>query len=172
MTVSSPTTSGFHCPTGITISNSGTAFVTSGGDGTVYSFSTAAPPATIGSAIVTGFPSAGCNPQNGPQGIAISNDGATVFVTDATSNYIYSFPAAGPFPMIIGSPIVTGINEPTGITISDDGATAFVADLHGNIWSFSTAGPFPLSLTAPIVTGLNNPYGIALYHPFILHNRT
>jgi len=167
MTISTPAVTGINCPDAITISNDGIAYVSTA-SGYVYSFSTASPPLTIGSPIVSGFPSHGCGgPLTGPLGIAVSKDGGTVFVSDVVDGNVYAFSAISP-PSVIDSSyiIVHGLNQPANIAISEDGSLAYVADETGNVWAFPTISPYaPVTLLA---TGFTFPIGIAsIGHPLI-----
>jgi 6-phosphogluconolactonase len=102
-----------------------------------------------------------------PQGIAISPDGASVYVTNASANFISLYSrnlSTGSLSLLGASPVGTDFN-PTGICVSPDGTSVYVANYSSvSISQYSrniSTGDLAALSPSSVPSG-NNPNGIVI----------
>jgi 6-phosphogluconolactonase len=105
----------------------------------------------------------------GPSGVAVSPDGASVYVTNHTSDFSpgslsqYSVSAAGTLMPKSPATVPVGIG-PVQVAVSPDGRHAYVANIDANTVSqFMVGGDGTLTATSPptVATGAS-PWGVAV----------
>jgi hypothetical protein len=119
-------------------------YITNAGSVSLYSTTGTA----VNTSLVSGLAS--------PYGIAISGDGARLFVSDFDDNIVGEYDAAT--GMTINAALITGLSNPTGITIS--GTSLYVANSGTGIVGKYNLDGTPVNTS--LVTGLSNPLDVAV----------
>lgn len=114
-----------------------TAYVTA--ETGIYEISTAT------NKVVRVIPEAGAT--NGPQGIAVSPNGATLYVTNPGAGTVVAIDAAS--GKVIAS--ASGLAEPEAVTVTPNGSTLYVADMNSD--SVSVLSAATLKTTATVSVG-------------------
>lgn len=114
-----------------------TAYVTA--ETGIYEISTAT------NKVVRVIPEAGAT--NGPQGIAVSPNGATLYVTNPGAGTVVAMDAAS--GKVIAS--ASGLAEPEAVTVTPNGSTLYVADMNSD--SVSVLSAATLKTTATVSVG-------------------
>ncbi len=98
------------------------------------------------------------NAINFPTGLALTSDGATLYLANRGANDIEKFnTATGAYTLFAGPS--TGLVAPEDILLSPDGKTLYVANsFAGNILKFDTT----TGMASVLATGLSYPTGLAL----------
>src|SRR5258708_2165754 len=85
-----------------------------------------------------------------PSGIAMSSDGATLYVSDFGAKAVFAIPSGGGAPSVVSSFDTTGFNgfnDLRFLTISPDGSTLYVAGWGtGTVFSIDVASGVPTYL--------------------------
>ena len=113
---------------------------------TVAKYTTAG--SAVNSLLITGL--------NGPFGVAVSPDGARLFVANSGDGKIGEYDTAT--GAAINAALIAGLNTPTGLAIS--GSHLFIADSgDGTIGEYNLDGTV---VNATLVTGLSDPVALAV----------
>jgi YVTN family beta-propeller protein len=113
-----------------------TAYVTT--ETGIYEISTAT------SRVVRVIPEAGAT--NGPQGIALSPNGATLYVTNPDAGTVAAIDAAS--GKVVAS--ASGLAEPYSVTVTPNGSTLYVADMNSDSVSVLSAATMKASATVSV----------------------
>ena len=113
-----------------------TAYVTT--ETGIYEISTAT------SRVVRVIPEAGAT--NGPQGIALSPNGATLYVTNPDAGTVVAIDAAS--GKVVAS--ASGLAEPYSVTVTPNGSTLYVADMNSDSVSVLSAATLAASATVSV----------------------
>jgi YVTN family beta-propeller protein len=113
-----------------------TAYVTT--ETGIYEISTAT------SRVVRVIPEAGAT--NGPQGIALSPNGATLYVTNPDAGTVAAIDAAS--GKVVAS--ASGLAEPYSVTVTPSGSTLYVADMNSDSVSVLSAATMKASATVSV----------------------
>ena len=113
-----------------------TAYVTT--ETGIYEISTAT------SRVVRVIPEAGAT--NGPQGIALSPNGATLYVTNPDAGTVAAIDAAS--GQVVAS--ASGLAEPYSVTVTPNGSTLYVADMNSDSVSVLSAATMKASATVSV----------------------
>jgi YVTN family beta-propeller protein len=113
-----------------------TAYVTT--ETGIYEISTAT------SRVVRVIPEAGAT--NGPQGIALSPNGATLYVTNPDAGTVVAIAAAS--GKVVAS--ASGLAEPYSVTVTPNGSTLYVADMNSDSVSVLSAATLKASATVSV----------------------
>src|SRR3984885_1872248 len=126
-----------------------TAYVTT--ETGIYEISTAT------SRVVRVIPEAGAT--NGPQGIALSPNGATLYVTNPDAGTVAAIDAAS--GQVVAS--ASGLGGPYSVTVTPNGATLYVADMNSDSVSVLSAATMKASATVSVgrlpMSGTTSPDG-------------
>jgi DNA-binding beta-propeller fold protein YncE len=148
---------GFNQLRSLAISPDGDALYVAGwGTGTVFKVSTK----TRAHTLLFRAPDVGlCS----PHGIAVSPDGAWIYVTDNLCGRVHRAPAAGGAPVVVSE----GLQEPLDVAVSPDGGMLYVAAGAGSVFRVPAPGGPPELLAGgpPLVrpTGISvSPDGTTL----------
>lgn len=98
---------------------------------------------------------------SGPQGLAVSSDGSTLYVADRTLDVVRRFDLPG-----ADSPvdIVTGLDDPRGVALSPDGTRLYLAEHTRDevmVVQLDAGSPAPTSVLNDPGSRVDGPWGVA-----------